>query len=113
MPEQSTADNIVAALVDAADALAQVLSATPLGSAAQVTRIVLHGAQGVIHELSSDDLQRARESERLHQAAGASANRAAKLAGLQQSIDRILSNSGESLSPAVRESLAMELARRL
>ena len=66
------------------------IAAGPPHDAIKVTGIVLKGAQGVIHELTGDDVDRARATQALYQAAGASADLNSRLPGLRKEIERIL-----------------------
>lgn len=83
-------EQILSTLVTAADAAAQLVGDRDAGDAIKVTGIVLKGAQGVIHELTGDDVDRARATQALYQAAGASADLNSRLPGLRKEIERIL-----------------------
>lgn len=68
-------------VADIADAAASALGANPASAVLHVTGIVLHGAEGVVHELNADDVEAIRQSQATGQAAGLAAYLASKSAG--------------------------------
>lgn len=84
--DDSFADAAFSGLFRAADLVSAVSGNTPLGEAARVTSIALHSAEGLIGELRRESDGSVRLVQALEQAAGASANKAAHLAGLREAL---------------------------